>query len=267
MTRVGIIGTGSMGGMLARKFTESKAVSPDNICIYNRTPEKMNALVKISGVEICENNRDVAEKSDLIFICVKPGEVKDVLMEINACLGESKTLVSVASDISINKLSEWSGTDVVRVIPSVTSECLSGVSVVAFGEGISQSTRDEVISLLDSISRPFVTTEDNISLLSDLTSSSPAIFASIMQQYAQAAVRNGGLSESDAEFLVREAFIGTAKLLSEKNYDFSSLVSRVSTEGGITAEGIKVVEEGMPEVFDRVFLEMSKKHLKTGEIS
>ena len=256
-----------MGGMLARKFTESKRVLPGDIFIHNRTPGKMNDLASVYGVVACETNGEVAGRSDLIFICVKPGEVKDVLMEIRPFFDGNKVPISVASDISLKNLSEWSGTDAIRVIPSVTSECLSGVSVVVFGEGILQSAKDEVISLLNSISRPFVTTEDNISLLSDLTSSSPAIFSSIMQQYAQAAVRNGGLPESDAYFLVREAFIGTAKLLSDKNYDFSGLVSRVSTEGGITAEGVKVVEKEMPEVFDRVFLEMSRKHLKTGEIS
>lgn len=256
-----------MGGMLAGKFTESKKILPGNIFIHNRTPEKMNDLASVYGVVACETNRDVAERSDLIFICVKPGEVKDVLMEIQPFIDEKKTPVSVASDISLKKLSEWSGTDAVRVIPSVTSECMSGVSVVVFGEGIEQNIRDEVISLLDSISRPFVTTENNISLFSDLTSSSPAIIASIMQQYALGAVRKGGVSEDDAEFLVREAFIGTAKLLSAKNYDFNSLVSKVSTEGGITAEGVKVVEEEIPEFFDHVFSEMSKKHLKTGQIS
>ena len=138
----------------------------------------------------------------------------------------------------------------------------AGVSVLVFGEGVPDSARDEILSLFGSISRPYVTTEDKISLLSDLTSSSPGIMASIIQQYALAAVRRGGIPVEDAEFLVRETFIGTAKLLSGNDYDPGSLISGVSTEGGITSEGVDVIEKEIPEVFDEVLSRMSEKHLQ-----
>lgn len=256
-----------MGGMLVRKFIESGKVAPGSVSVYNRTPGKMNTLVTSCGVEACTDNRCVAEKSDLIFICVKPGEVENVLLEIKSCLDKKKTIVSVASDVSLEKLTVWSGINAVRVIPSITSESLAGVSVIVFGEEVLQSTRDEILFLFSLISRPFVTTEDKISLMSDLTSSSPAIIASIMQQYAHAAARRGGISKEDAEFLIRETFTGTAKLLSENDYDFDYLISRVSTKGGITAEGVDVVEKEMPGVFDNVLQKMEVKHQYIGDSS
>jgi len=256
-----------MGGMLTRKFIESGKVLPGDVFIYNRTPGKMDNLVNNYGATGCAENSEVAEKSDIVFICVKPAEIKDILFEIRSSLNEKKTVVSVASDVPLAKLSEWTGTAVVRVIPSITSECMAGISVLVFGEEIQGAVKEEILSLFSSISRPYVTTEDNISLLSDLTSSSPAIIVSIMQQYALAAVSRGGISKEDAEFLVRETFIGTANLLSGKNYDFSSLISGVATEGGITAEGLAVIEKEIPEVFDKVLLKMAEKHLQTKDIS
>jgi len=256
-----------MGSMLAMKFIESGKILPRHIAVYNRTPEKMNALVKSSGVEACENNLCVAEKSDLIFVCVRPEEVKDVLLEIRPRLDERKTIVSVASDVSLEKLTGWSGINAVRVIPSITSESLAGVSVIVFGDEVQSDAREEIFSLFGSISRPFVTTEDKISLMSDLTSSSPAIIASIIQQYALAAARKGGVSKDDAEFLVKETFIGTAKLILENDYEFGDLISRVSTKGGITAEGVAVVEKEIPPVFDNVLLKMEEKHRSTGDLS
>ncbi|WP_048151052.1 pyrroline-5-carboxylate reductase family protein [Methanolacinia paynteri] len=267
MSRIGIIGTGSMGSMLTRKFIESGKVSPGDVFIYNRTPEKMNDLVNNYGAIGCAGNGEVAARSDIIFLCVGPAEVKDVLPEIRPFLDEKKIVVSIASDVSLKKLSELSGVNVVRIIPSITSEYGAGVSVLVFGEGVPESAREEILSLFGSISRPYVTTEDRISLLSDLTSSSPAIMASIMQQYALAAVWRGGISEEDAEFLVRETFIGTAKLLSGMDYDFSSLISGVATEGGITAEGLDVIEKEIPEVFDNVLSRMSEKHLRVEKSS
>lgn len=267
MTRIGIIGTGSIGSMLARKFVESKAVSPSDLSAYNRSPEKLKELEDLSGISPAMNNTDVAKRSDLIFICVKPAEVKDVITEIRPFLDETKNIVSAASDISLEKLTEWSGTAPVRIIPSVTSEALAGVTIVVFGDDVSESIREEVLLLTGSIGRPFVTTEDQISQLSDITSSSPAIFVSLIQQYALAASRRGGISKENAEFLARETFIGTAKLMLEKGYDFDCLISRVSTEGGITAEGIDVVEDQIPFVFDEVLLKMAEKHIGIAGIS
>jgi len=120
--------------------------------------------------------------------------------------------------------------------------------------------REEIISLFSLISKPFVTREENMQLLSDITSSSPGIIASIIEEFAAAAVRKGGISKDEAETLVKEAFIGTAGLLSEKDTNFKSLISDVSTEGGITAEGVKIVRIKMPLVFDNVLMKMSKKH-------
>lgn len=267
MSRVGIIGTGSMGSMLARKFAESGKVAAGDVFLSNRTPGKMNELAESYGFTACRNNREAAGRSDLVFICVKPGDVRGVLEEIEPYLGSEKTIVSVASDITLKKLSEWSGIPAARVIPSITSESMAGISVIVPGEDLPQSRLDEVVSLFSGISSPYVTTEDKISLLSDITSSSPAIIASIIQQYAFAAARRGGISTEDALLLVTGTFTGTAKLVFEKNYDFDYLISRVATKGGITAEGIRVVEKEIPGVFDEVFSEMAGKHLYTENIS
>lgn len=250
-----------MGSMLVRKFVEAGVVLPDSVFAYNHTPEKLTKLVNDTGINASKNNFDVVERSDIIFICVRPYEVKNLIRDIKPHLTEKKVIVSVASDISLKNLSEWSGINVVRVIPSITSECKSGISIVSFGENISLAVKKEILMLFSSISRPYVTAEDNMSLLSDLTSSSPAIISSIIHEYAMAAVRTGKLTENDAEFLLRETFIGTAGLFSENGYNFKSLISAVSTKGGITAEGVGVVEDKASFLFDTILAKMSEKHV------
>ena len=45
----GFIGTGNMGGALARSC--AKAVKPENLFLSNRTPEKAQALAKELGAQ------------------------------------------------------------------------------------------------------------------------------------------------------------------------------------------------------------------------
>ncbi|MBP2132692.1 pyrroline-5-carboxylate reductase [Methanomicrobium sp. W14] len=265
MFKAGFIGTGSMGSMLVRKFVESKALLPRDIIVFNRTPEKMNLLAENTGVKTAFCSRDVAENSEMVFLCVLPGEVKKVLEDIKSVMNSEKTVVSIASDVSMEKIKNWSGFDAVRVIPSITSECGCGVTVLTFPKNVPTKTREDIITLFGHIGKTFRADESLVPLLSDLTSSSPAIIASLIREYASAVSRSGKISVSDAQCLLTEAFFGTAKLISEKAETPESLVSAVSTEGGITYEGVKVVKEKSPRLFDEILQSMDLKHKYLGQ--
>ncbi|MDD3407061.1 MAG: NAD(P)-binding domain-containing protein [Methanomicrobium sp.] len=261
----GIIGTGNMGSMLVRKFIEAGAVSAEDVLVYNHSPEKLEALVKLAGVRAAKSNTDLAAESDIIFICVRPDDASSLFSEIKESLTEDKILVSIISDISIAKIKEWSGHDAVRVIPSVTSECRCGISLITFGEAANESLREKIIKLFGSISMPYVTDEKSLPHLSDITGSSPAIIAAIISEYADAAARRGHVTKTDAELLLTETFLGTAKLLSENKLTPKDLISKVSTKGGITQEGVCVIKKESPAMFDNLLLRMSEKHVLIGE--
>jgi pyrroline-5-carboxylate reductase len=46
----------------------------------------------------------------------------------------------------------------------------------------------------------------------------------------------------------------------EKEMSFSDMVRRVATKGGITEEGVKVLNDRLPSVFDDVFYKTLAKH-------
>ena len=126
MTKIGIIGTGSMGGMFIRKFTETGAVAAGDIIASNRSADKLRSLADRTGMAMAGSNREVVKCSDVIFLCVKPLDVIGVMHEIQDLLTREKLLVSIASGITIDDLSTVSNARVARVVPSVTSECLRG---------------------------------------------------------------------------------------------------------------------------------------------
>ena len=66
----------------------------------NRTPEKAECLAEATGIRPA-NSRVVAELSDVIFVCVRPLEVRDVLSELADQLDRQKLVISVAADVSL----------------------------------------------------------------------------------------------------------------------------------------------------------------------
>lgn len=259
MARIGVIGTGSMGGMLIRKFIETGAFSAGDVVASSRSPDKARAVATTTGIGIVGSNLDLAAASDAIFICVEPLEVKAILKELKGVLTADKLVVSIAADVTIEDISALCDARVARVIPSVTSECSKGVSLVTFGDNSTKADRSLVLSALGRISRPVETEERNLELLADLTSCAPAFISSIMHEFALSATRRESISQELAELLVMETLAGTAELLKTVN-SFEEVVTRVATKGGITEEGVKVIRKVVPSMYDDLLEVTLSKH-------
>ena len=112
------------------------------------------------------------------------------------------------------------------------------------------------------ISTPVEIDESQFELLADLTSSAPAFFTAIMQEYASTAVLKGKISLELAEKLILQTMIGTTRILNPGGTNFDEIINRVATKGGITEEGIKILRERLPAVFSELLdTTLSKREL------
>jgi competence protein ComER len=195
MTRYGFIGTGSMGSMLIRHFIRTGVATPQEITACSRTGISAHALATETGIAVVESNRDVAHNADVLFICVRPLDVCGVLGEIRDVLSKDTLLVSVVGCVTLADITTWTGPAIrcVKIIPSVTAEEHSGISLVAWGSWITPADKELVFTLFSAIGTPVEIDENHIEVYSDLTSCAPALFAAMMQEFAAAAVRKEGV--------------------------------------------------------------------------
>ena len=194
MTRYGFIGTGSMGSMLIRHFIRTGVVAPQDIAACSKTGVSARALATETGISVKDSDREVAQDADVLFICVRPLDVHGVLAEIRDVLSKNTLLVSIAGCVTLADLAAWSvpGARCVKIIPSVTAEEHSGISLVAWGSWVTPEDKELVFSLFSAIGTPVEIEERHIEVYSDLTSCAPALFAAMMQEYAMAARTEGG---------------------------------------------------------------------------
>lgn len=254
--RFGFIGTGHLGSMLIRKFVETGAIKAENIIASNRTRERAEHLAESLGISV-GSNREVAEQSDIIILAVRPLDVKGVLRELQGLLMPDKLLISAAVDFPLKDLNQLSFARAARVVPSITSERLKGVSLVALGENTTPKDRDIILTLFKAIGCPVEVDEKDFEVLADLTSCGPAYIAALMRELSLVASWKGVPKEL-AEDLVKKTLEGTAELLQENN--FVELVACVATKGGITEEGVKVIQSETPPIFDHLFRATKAKH-------
>lgn len=267
MIRYGFIGTGSMGSMLVRKFTGTGTIAPAGIAASSKTGLSARALAEKTGITAAPSNTAVAAGAGVLFICVKPAVVRGVLEEVRPVLEPGALLVSIAGGVTLSDLEAWAGPEhrYVRVIPSIAAEQEAGVSLVAWGRGVTPGDKALVLRLFNAIGTAVETDESNFGLYIDLTSCAPAFIAVMMREFAAAAVRTGGIEPALAEFLVRKTLTGTALVLDDDSIGFDTVVTRVATKGGITREGVNVLEARMPAVYDEVLRATKEKRRVVAE--
>ena len=256
IVHLGFIGTGHMGSMLIREFIETGAAAPADIIASNRTREKAELLAGDFGIRL-GSNRDAAAQSDVVFLCVKPLDVSGVLAELRDELTPDKLLISVAVDFNLDEIASISRARATRVIPSICSESLKGVTLVSFGGNTTDSDRALIHSLFRAIGHPIEVEETDLEILADLTSSAPAYISAIMRELVLAATRKG-VDAYLAERLAKETLEGTSELLAKESFD--SLITRVATKGGITEEGLKAIRKHAPAMFDELLASTEAKH-------
>ncbi|TVY09061.1 late competence protein ComER [Paenibacillus cremeus] len=248
--RVGFIGTGSMGSILIEAFIQSGALNPEQIVATNRTISKAERLAETyAGLQVARSNMEVASLSDLLFLCIKPSEFKAVLDDIANSVDSSKLIVSITSPVLIRHLEELLPCKIAKVIPSITNYVLSGATLCIYGDRFTPEDKELLENMLSHISAPIRVSEQYTRISSDLSSCGPAFLAYFVQKFVEAAVAETGISEEEATQLASEMTLGTGKLLTTGGFSPASLQKRVSVPGGITAEGLRIMEKELCGVF------------------
>lgn len=245
--RVGIVGTGSIGGMLARLFA---GIPKLTVRIYNRSPEKMLAIARdFEDVELASSIQEVMRTCHIIFLCTKPLDGKSILEEFGASLTPSQVLATTISSIPLNQLETLTSAQVVKVIPSIAQSVKSGVCLVSYGSSFSRMDQGMFEGLIRDIATPFVVDESQIRVASDLTSCGPAFLSYLLLNWSNAAAETDHVTRTEAEHLLCQTVIGLAALLN-RGMTLHDILQRVCVPGGVTQAGIEAIAPEVHRVFN-----------------
>jgi len=105
---IGIIGIGNVGSMLLHKFIEMNLLEEENICVANRSTEKLESLEKkYPSLKICKSNEELVKRCSKIMICVEPLNLPKVLLEIQPFLSNDTYLMISTSMVAHRDLSKF----------------------------------------------------------------------------------------------------------------------------------------------------------------
>ena len=259
--KTGFIGYGSMGSMIVKGLLDKKCLQPQNVCISTRNSAVLTTLLdKYPSVQVAESNRALARKCNRVLLCTSPLDTVHVLSEIALDLQVDTHLVSIAACLPIEQITRFFPGMVTRIVPSLTGEMSSGVTLFCHNTTVTNKAAQEIENLFCALGNVVVIDEENFEVATDLTSCGPALIAVLFEEFARAATRHSTLSPEQARALVISTLSGTARLLDEQGYTTETILNRVAKPGGLTEEGVKQLQSDMPLVYDTLIKRTLVKH-------
>ena len=245
MATYGFIGTGSMGGAVAK--AAAKAVGGGNLFLANRTPAKAEALAAELGGRACDNG--TAARQDYIFLGVKPQMMAGMLEGIRPVLrermekGETFTLVTMAASLTIGKIREMAGVEAptVRIMPNLPISI--GKGVILYTASGAEKTLPGLLETLSPAGMLLPVEERLIDAGSAVAGCGPAFACLFAEALADGGVACG-LPRAQAQALALQMLAGTAELLLQTGQHPAALKDAVCSPGGTTIAGVHALEKG-----------------------
>jgi pyrroline-5-carboxylate reductase len=202
---------------------------------------RARALASELGGEAVRSNAEVAERADLVVLCHKPAQLKQVAEEI---AGRAKAVASVLGATPVAALQQvYPALPVFRLMPNTPVEVRMGIVCYSPASGIDPELERQVVALFERLGSVVVLPEKLMDPATAVMGVGPAYQALVAEAQVDAAVRHG-LGAKVAGRLVVETMSGTAALLAARDYDTLTVRREVTSPGGSTARGLAALERG-----------------------
>jgi len=254
MEKLLIIGCGNMagamlGGWLAAGFERSRFSilstsldqAPEGIPLYRDVSEAVTA-----------------GDHDAVMLGFKPQQWSERSREIHELTGKGVAVYSLLAGITLNQLKQAypNASSHIRVMPNLASRVNKSPIILAEA-GMGESDRGHAFAFFDPLGTAvWLEDEAKYDLMTALAGSGPGFVYRFIDALAEAAV-DLGLEPAQATSLALATVDGASTLAASAEATPGVLADQVASPGGMTREGLNVLDEG------KVLVELLTRTLKT----
>lgn len=230
-----IVGGGRMGEALLGGLLRAGFAPAEGLAVVEALPARREELAeRFPGVVVAAE----PVPADGAVIAVKPADV------VAACAGlTSGRVLSIAAGVTIATLEAAlpRGTAVVRAMPNTAALVGAGASAAAAGAAAGPEAMAWAMAVLGSVGEVVVVPERLLDAVTGLSGSGPAYVFLVAEALIEGGVL-AGLPRDVSVRLANATLLGSARLLTETGQTAEALRAQVTSPGGTTAAGLRVLE-------------------------
>lgn len=250
----GVIGLGRMAQALLFPLMASGLLPRERVQAVVASDASAQRLAAAHPGLAVGTDAAAAWRADALLLAVKPQQLAALAATAPApppateAATEGSTqpplLISVLAGVTLGRLQAlFPGRRIVRAVPNTPCLVGAGLCGLAWGEGVSEAQRRWVQQLFAQVAEVVELPEPQLDAFLALTSSGPAFVALVSEAMADGAVA-AGLPRALAQHLAHRTLAGTAALLHEQDLHPGQLKDMVSSPGGTTIAGLRLLEAG-----------------------
>lgn len=242
--KLGFIGVGNMAGAIIGGIVKSGLIPPEEIIGSDISEAGREHVHTLYGICTTPDNRETAEKAEVLFLSVKPQYYPSVIAEIRDVITDSQLVITIAPGKTLGWLEERFGKKlkIVRTMPNTPAMAGEGMTAVCPNDCVTKEELESVLDILNTIGKTEVVPEHLIDAVVAVSGSSPAYVFIMIEAMADAAVAEG-MPRAQAYKFAAQAVYGSAKMVLETGRHPGELKDMVCSPAGTTIEAVRILEQ------------------------
>lgn len=239
--KITIIGTGNIGSAMVDGLLMDGFIAPENITVTDIRQEAL-APYKAKGLNTSMNNMEAVQDADLIFLCVKPYLVKNILNSIKDEFRLSQMLVVIAAGVTLNEIEDAiSGLiPVFRVIPNTAMAVKASMTAICTHD-TTEAQQQVVLDYFKHLGRAILIDEQLMDAFTVVASCGTAYALRYLRAATTGSVEIG-FKPDVAQEMVAQTMLGAAEILLHNGTHAEAEIDKVCTPKGITIVGLNEME-------------------------
>lgn len=246
--KVVIVGYGNMGKTYANSFISSRFIKPEDIYVLVK-----KAFINSNDFGIPNDNffnvpNSIINEFDIIILAVKPQDFSSLAITIKEFINREQIIFSVMAGVTIASIqNQLNCTKVVRSMPNIPTQIGKGMTVFSASNAVDRKELFIIQNLINTTGKSiYVENEKLIDAATAISGSGPAYVFYFMNAMINAATELG-FSQSEAELLVNQTFMGSVDLQNSSSLSNQDWIKKVASKGGTTEQALKVFQENTIE--------------------
>jgi pyrroline-5-carboxylate reductase len=242
--RIAVVGGGKMGGALIEGMISGGLVRSEAVIVSDTDEGRRREIARSCGVTVTADNREAVRGADVILLAVKPQNMAEVLSELAGSVSPEALVISIAAGISTAAIEQVLRQEirVVRVMPNMPALIGEGAAALAPGAHAAEADLELARYIFAAVGITVEVKEELMDAVTGLSGSGPGYAFLIIEAFTDAGVRMG-LPRETALRLISQSLLGAAKLCLRGEKPPAELRAMVTSPGGTTLAGLKVLEE------------------------
>jgi pyrroline-5-carboxylate reductase len=239
---IGFVGFGHLAQVIFTGFDRAKLISRSQVLFLRRDPAKMKEneqTFKITSTSLS----NLVDKSDLIFLCMRPQQAEGALEELKEAGGDlqGKGIVTLLAgkklDFYQKRLGQ--GVQIVRAMPNVASSVAEGMTILTYGPKADSAFKSIVNLLFSSLGQVAEMGEELMDMATAMAGSGPGFVFRLIEAMARSGER-AGMPYPQALKIAAQTFLGASQLILRGGQP-ADLLMKIATPNGVTQAGLDVM--------------------------